>query len=195
MTTPHSKPLALRSIVAALCVLVLAPACGRADLPAPCTPGQAPAVGPIELSTPESFAAAEDDVMRSADWLMCVRPDAHPDVWIERRDLVMDWIEKHPTLGYRFVPAVVAPVHKDRRFKASMYMNMAYAIGKSRYLASTSKHDSVVAEIAGIDAMVAYYSSLRATEPKLESRKLERFVRWKQSGKLHEWVVEQLVGG
>lgn len=185
----------MRLALAALSSFVLASGCAGPELPAPCTPGQVPTVEPAELSTPEAFETAEDDVDRSAEWLLCVRPDAHPDAWIERRDLVMDWIEGHPTLGYRFVPAVVAPVHKDRRFKASMYMNMAYAIGKARYLASTPKPDPVEAEIAAIDTMVRYYASLRATEPDLESRKLERFVRWKKRGKLHEWVAKQLAGG
>lgn len=190
MRITHPEP--ARLALVALAALALAPGCAHPDLPAPCSPGQPPAVEPADLSTPEGFEAAKDDVQRSADWLLCVRPDAQPDAWIERRDLVMDWIEKHPTLGYRFVPAVVAPVHKDRRFKASMYMNMAYAIGKSRYLASNPTPDPVEAEIAAIDVMVAYYASLRATEPELESRKLERFVRWKQRGKLPEWVAKQL---
>ena len=194
MRNRHPEHRPLRLALAALAALALATGCARADLPAPCTPGKAPAVATADLSTPEGFAAAEDDVERSADWLMCVRPDAQPDTWIAHRDLVMDWIEKHPTLGYRFTPAVVAPVHKDRRFKASMYMNMAYAIGKSRYLASTPKPDPVEAEIAGIDAMIAYYATLRAGEPELESRKLERFVRWKKRGKLEPWVAEKLAG-
>lgn len=148
-------------------------------------------------STPaDPFAAAREDVERSADWLLCVVPGQLPeeqlDAWVERRNLVMDWVENHPTLGYTFNASIMAPIHKDRRFYVSMYMNLAYAIGKARYLLNAEPADPIEAEVAGLEAVALYYATFRAAEPKLKARRLQRLMRKKHKGKLRKWVREHM---
>lgn len=136
---------------------------------------------------------------RSADWLLCVVPNQLPDedldAWVARRDLVMDWIENHPTLGYSFSASIMKVIHKDRKFNASMYMNLAYAIGKARYLLSATPPDPIEAEIAALDAVTQYYVTFKETEPKLRARKLTRLLRKKKKGKLRAWIAKALGGG
>lgn len=182
------------ALATASVVLLLGSGC-RASLPDPVPPGPVPEIGQHDLTAPEDFEAAQDDVERSAQWLLSVEPEDHPDQWVERRDLVMDWIENHPTLGYQFVPAIMAPVHKDRRFWHSMYMNMAYAIGKARYLQSTETPDPVEAEVAALEVAAQYYAMFKAKHPKPRARKFERLLRKKKKGKLREWIGKELLGG
>ncbi|MCA9709199.1 MAG: hypothetical protein KDK70_25365 [Myxococcales bacterium] len=169
--------------------------------PAEATPDDdsAPAPAPASTDPLAAFEAARDDMERSADWLLCVvpyqLPDEDLDAWVERRNLVMDWIENHPTLGYTFSASIMAPIHKDRKFSASMYMNLAYAIGKARYLLSATPPDPVEAEIAALDAVVQYYVTFETAEPKLRARKLARLMRKKKKGKLRPWIAKKLAGG
>ncbi|MEM9460484.1 MAG: hypothetical protein AAGF11_40320 [Myxococcota bacterium] len=154
---------------------------------------------PEDVAPTDPFEAAREDVERSADWLVCVVPDQLPseqlDAWVERRDLVMDWTENHPTLGYTFNASIMAAIHKDRRFYASMYMNLAYAIGKARYLLAANPVDPVEAEVAGLESVAQYYATFRAVEPKLTARKLKRLMRKKHKGKLREWVLKHMAKG
>lgn len=158
---------------------------------------------PIEIeesytfSGPEDYAAVEAEARAAMRWYITALPAARPELWVRARDLVYDWIiGQEDTLGVRPQMAVLGPPERDRRWKFTPYVRGVYLSGKALYvLDHPGSAGSMAAELAGVDAMLAYHAVTREADPLGRSPKLERYARKRDRGKLEAYLQKRIAKG
>ncbi len=155
-----------------------------------------------DFSDPATLPAHREAAMAACAWYLDVAPaTADSKQWVRTRDFAIDWIEAMTDPSLPVAQPVVAYAATDRRFVYSSYMRAAYQCGKADYL--LRMHDAgtevasfdLGAETAGIEGMQRLFRALRKWDPKSHSKRLRRYSRKLESGKLEPFLRARISKG
>ena len=141
--------------------------------------------------------ADEAQLVAAMRWYITAIPEARPELWVRARDLIFDWLEAEAN-ELRIVPnlAVLGPPERDRRWKFSPYVRGVYLSGKALFvLEHPDQAGTMAAELAGVDAMLAFHEVTRTSDPMGTSPKLRRYARKKRKGSLEAHLQRRIAKG
>ncbi len=177
----------------------------RAIRPTPPDPGlvrdadgePVPLAEHYDLSSSEALADVRPQLVAAMRWYITAIPEARPELWVRARDLIFDWLEAEAN-ELRIVPnlAVLGPPERDRRWKFSPYVRGVYLSGKALFvLEHPDQAGTMAAELAGVDAMLAFHEVTRTSDPMGTSPKLRRYARKKRKGSLEAHLQRRIAKG
>lgn len=134
-----------------------------------------------ELEAAEDYAEYEDDVIAGFNWLVSNAPDHEVAKRAEVSKFLLAWMTGSPNVS------IVIDAEVLTFMNSSPTMLVVFLGGWTKYaLENDAYDDAYQGSLAGLNAVVAYYSAYKDKLGK--DKNIEKYVKMKSKGKLEAFV-------
>lgn len=134
-----------------------------------------------KLDKPDDFARYEQDVIKCFDWLMDTPIDEQKAKRMDASSFLLKWLSGSPDVHIMIKEEIVTFLG------STPDLLMVFMGGWAKYSLESKDFDNRVAgNLAGIEAVIAFYQKNRDSLPK--DKNVEKYIKMKEKGKLKEYI-------
>jgi hypothetical protein len=135
----------------------------------------------LKLNKAEDYAQYEQDVINCVNWLMKTPVQEQANKRKEANAFLMKWLTGSPNVQIEIKEKIVTFM------KSSPDLLMVFMGGWAKYsLESRDFKNKVFGNLAGIDAIIEFYTKNKSKMPK--DKNVEKYIKMRDKGTLKEFV-------
>jgi len=138
----------------------------------------------VEMEEAEDYARYEEHIIDCIDWLSSNGPETEPVKRKRAMAFLMMWLTG--------TPAVSMELHADMMEYADKNpgLLMIFMGGWAKYALESDDDDQVAGNVAGLEAVIAYYEEFG--DDLKRDRSLKKLAKLKEKGELEDFVKEAI---
>ncbi len=142
-----------------------------------------------QLKEVEDYAPYKDSVIIASNWIINT-PLTEKNVTRElANQFLFKWISGAPYTHVELRSEFINDILNDEDYKYGMYLLMNYIAGMTLVKIENNEADDLIAQEAGIRAMLKGYESVRK-EKKIKL--FENAMKYEKKNKLSQWIIKNL---
>jgi len=138
-----------------------------------------------ELKKAEDYAPYQDSVKATAQWMIKTALFYNRSIRQAANQFVFRWVSGSPTTNVDIRPEFVDEVMSDKTNVFAYDLMMNYIAGMTLVKLGNKDAEDLIAQEAGIEAMLDGYRSIRETNKNVF---LEKLLKIQEKGNLTNWV-------